>query len=83
MNMILEKEELDRPSFRYNPNINFFFEYQDWWLDSGANIHVCFDCGYFKTFQKSSGGSVTLGNELIASILGIGDIDLKMTFGKS
>ena len=50
MNLILEKEEIVEPSFRYNPEINSTFEYQDWWLDSGANIHVCLDCGYFKTF---------------------------------
>ncbi|CAL5397431.1 unnamed protein product [Camellia sinensis] len=80
--MILEKEEIVGSSFRYNPEINSTFEYQDWWLDSGTNMHVCFDCGYFKTFQKSSGGSVTLGNGSIAPILGIGDIDLKMTSGK-
>ena len=80
--MILEKEEIAGPSFSYNPEINYTFEYQDWWLDSGANKCVCFGCGYCKSFQISSRGSVTLGNGSVAPILGLGDINLKITFEK-
>ncbi|BBN67388.1 hypothetical protein Prudu_63S000500 [Prunus dulcis] len=41
----------------------------DWWLDSGAN--------------NSSGGSVTLGNDTVAQVCGIGKVELKMTSGKA
>ena len=82
MNVLVEKDDASGPSFRYNSMINFTYENKDWWLDSGANIHVCFDFDFFKNYQKSSGGSVTLGNGSVAPVLGIGDIDLKMTSGK-
>jgi len=63
--------------------VNLTFENNDWWLDSGANIHVCFDRTLFKNYQKSSGRSVTLGNGSAAHVLGIGRIDLKMVSGKT
>lgn len=44
---------------------------------------MCFDKRYFKNYQDSSGGSVTLGNDTIAPIHGIGDVELKMTSGKT
>ena len=28
---------------RYGFNINFTYQDNDWWFDSGANVHVCFD----------------------------------------
>ncbi|KAL0289322.1 UNVERIFIED_CONTAM: hypothetical protein Sangu_2618300 [Sesamum angustifolium] len=62
--------------------VNFTYQNNDWWLDSGANIHVCFDKSMFKSYQNSSGGSVTLGNNTVAQIHGIGSVDLKMTSGK-
>ncbi|BBN67288.1 hypothetical protein Prudu_35S000400, partial [Prunus dulcis] len=55
----------------------------DWWLDSGANVHVCFDKRFFKNYQNSSGGSVTLGNDTVAQVRGIGEVELKMTSGKT
>ncbi|KAH7853202.1 hypothetical protein Vadar_034739 [Vaccinium darrowii] len=39
VNMVMEEKEIAESSFRYNPEINSTFEYQDWWLDSGANVH--------------------------------------------
>ena len=37
---------------------------------------------FFKNYQNSSGGSVILGNNSTAQVLGIGDVELKMTSGK-
>ena len=37
---------------------------------------------FFKNYQHSSEGSVTLRNNSTAQMLGVRDIDLKMTFGK-
>ncbi|WVZ87018.1 hypothetical protein U9M48_033720 [Paspalum notatum var. saurae] len=42
----------------------------DWWIDTGANVHVIRDC------------SVLMGNGSAASILGTGTVDLKFTSGK-
>ncbi|CAL2244459.1 unnamed protein product [Prunus armeniaca] len=37
---------------------------------------------FSEDFKKPSGGSVTLGNDTVAQVLGIRDIELKMTSGK-
>ena len=84
VNVLVDGDNSAEPSFRYNRSlVNFTYQDKDWWLDSGANIHVCFDRDLFKSYQKSSGGSVTLGNDSVAQVLGIGDIELKMTSGKT
>ncbi|WVZ50226.1 hypothetical protein U9M48_001500 [Paspalum notatum var. saurae] len=41
----------------------------DWWIDTGANVHVISDC------------SVLMGNGSAASVLGTGTVDLKFTSG--
>ena len=65
MNML--EENHDGASLRYiSPLVNFTYQNEDWWLDSGANVHVCFDHKYFKSYQESSGRSVTLGNNSTA-----------------
>ena len=82
--MLMDGDNSVKPSFRYKTSlINLTYENKDWWLDSGANIHVCFDGEFFKTYHKSSGGSVTLGNDSVAQVLGIGDVELKMTSGET
>ena len=84
VNMLMDGDNYVKPSFRYKTSlINLTYENKDWWLDSGANIHVCFDGEFFKTYHKSSGGSVTLGNDSVAQVLGIGDVELKMTSGET
>ncbi|KAH7845153.1 hypothetical protein Vadar_031824 [Vaccinium darrowii] len=40
VNMVMEEKEIAESSFRYNLESNSTFEYQDWWLDSGANVHL-------------------------------------------
>ena len=83
--MLEENEGPSEPIVRYNSSslsVNFTYENNEWWLDSGANVHVCSDRSFFKNYQNSSGGSVILGNNSTAQILGIGDVELKMTSGK-
>ncbi|CAL2241227.1 unnamed protein product [Prunus armeniaca] len=79
---MLVEQEPSQTNFKYDSLVNFTYQNKDWWLDSGANIHVCFDRGFFKNYHKSSGGSVTLGNDTVAQVLGIGDIELKKTSRK-
>ena len=54
----------------------------DWWLDSGANIHICTDRSWFKSYQEQRGGSVSLTDDSTREIKGTGRIDLRMTSGK-
>jgi hypothetical protein len=58
------------------------FQSTTWWLDSGANIHVCSDVSLFSSYQISQDSSVMMGNRSHASIHGVSTVDLKLTSGK-
>ena len=54
------------------------------WLDSEANIHVSFNCSWFKIYQESYGDeSVTLEDAMMADMIGKGREDLKMMSEKT
>ena len=54
----------------------------DWWIDTGANVHVCSDITMFSSYQVTRDCSVLMGNGSAASVLGTGTVDLKFTSGK-
>ena len=55
----------------------------DWWLDSGATIHVCNDKAQFKTYEASTDNQeVLMGNHNSAKVLGKGTVELQFTSGK-
>jgi len=54
----------------------------DWWMDTGANIHVCTDISMFSSYQVARGSTVMMGNGSHATVLGVGSVDLKFTSGK-
>ena len=54
----------------------------DWWVDTGANIHVCADVPLFSSYQVARDCSVLMGNGSHASVHGVGTVDLKFTFRK-
>ena len=55
----------------------------DWWVDTGANIHVCADISLFSTYQVGRTSSLLMGNGARAAICGVGTVDLKLTSGKT
>jgi hypothetical protein len=55
----------------------------DWWLDTGANVHVCSDLNLFSSYQATDSWSVLMGNGSRAAILGVGRVDLKLTSRKT
>jgi hypothetical protein len=55
------------------------FQSTTWWLDSGANIHVCFDASLFSSYEVTRDSSVMMGNRSHTSVRGVGTIDLKLT----
>jgi hypothetical protein len=54
----------------------------EWWMDSGANIHVCADISLFASFQVSRTGALLMGNGSRAHVHGVGFVILKVTSGK-
>jgi len=53
----------------------------EWWMDSGANIHVCADVSLFVTYQVERSGVLLMGNGSRAHVLGVGTVILKFTSG--
>jgi hypothetical protein len=53
-----------------------------WWLDTGANVHVCADMSLFFSYQVIRDSSILIGNMSHASVHGVGTIDLTFTSGK-
>jgi hypothetical protein len=54
----------------------------EWWMDSGANIHVCVDASMFSSYQVGRFGALLMGNGSRAHVLGVGTVILKFTSGK-
>jgi hypothetical protein len=59
------------------------FNSPDWWIDTGANIHVCDDKSLFSSYQVGQTASLLMGNGAHASVCGVGTVDLKLTSGKT
>ena len=56
---------------------------KEWWIDTGATRHVCFDKKMFSTFEPiETGEKVFMGNSATLDIKGQGKVVLKMTSGK-
>ena len=64
------------------PTVLSVFQSTDWWIDTGANIHVCADISLFSSYQVTRDLSVLMGNGSHASVRGVGTVDLKFTSGK-
>ena len=58
------------------------FQSPCWWIDTGANVHVCADISMFTSYQVVRDSSVLMGNESHASVRGVDTVDLKFTSGK-
>ena len=56
---------------------------KEWWIDTGATRHVCFDKMMFSTFEPiETREKVFMGNSATSDIKGQGKVVLKMTSGK-
>ena len=64
------------------PTVLSVFQSPSWWVDTGANIHVCADISMFSSYQELQGVSVLMGNGSHASVRGVGKVDLKFTLRK-
>src|SRR6185312_5234729 len=64
------------------PTVLSVFQSTSWWLDMGANVHVCADISMFSSYQTVRDFSVLMGNGSHASVHGVDTVDLKFTSGK-
>ena len=55
----------------------------DWWVDTGANIHVCADVSLFSSYQVGRTSSLLMGNGAHVAVHGVGTVDLKLTSEKT
>ncbi|XP_077234740.1 uncharacterized protein LOC143876948 [Tasmannia lanceolata] len=63
--------------------VNMVFNVSDWWVDTGATIHVCCDISAFVTYhQVDESEMLFMGNSSTAKVMGKGKVDLKLTSGK-
>ena len=54
----------------------------EWWVDTGANIHVCANASLFSSYQDRGTVSLLMGNGSHARVLGVGTVNLKFTSGR-
>jgi histone deacetylase 1/2 len=55
----------------------------EWWMDSGANIHVCADIYLFASFQVGRTGELLMGNRSRVHVHSVGSVIMKFTSGKT
>jgi hypothetical protein len=82
LNMVVSSSGGGISGYGNLPYVLSVFQFTTWWLDSGANVHVCSDASLFSSYQVAWDSSMMMGNGSHASIHGVGTVDLKLTSGK-
>jgi hypothetical protein len=67
----------------YVPQILLGWQSIDWWLDTGANVHVCSDLNLFSSYQATDSSAILMANGLRDVVHVIRRVDLKLTSGKT
>jgi hypothetical protein len=65
------------------PTVLSVYHSPEWWIDTGANIHVCADISLFLAYQTGGAGSLLIGNGSHVRVLGVGTVNLKLTSRKT
>jgi hypothetical protein len=67
----------------YLPTVLLVCNSPKWWMDSGANIHVCADVSLFASYQVGRTRALLMENGSRVLVLGAGTVNLKFTSGKT
>jgi hypothetical protein len=67
----------------YLPNVLSVYNSPEWWMDSGANIHVCADISLFASYQVRRTRALLMENGSRAHVLSAGMVNLKFTSEKT
>jgi hypothetical protein len=65
------------------PLVLLVYHSPEWWMDSGANIHVCADISLFASYLVGRTRALLMGNGSRAHVFGVGMVNLKFTSGKA
>ena len=65
------------------PTVISVFCSPEWWVHTGANIHVCADASLLSSYQVGGTCSLLMGNRSHARVLGVDMVNLKLTSGKT
>jgi hypothetical protein len=57
------------------PYVLSVFQSITWWLNSGANVHVCSDASLFSSYHAARDSSMMIGNGSHVSVRGVGTVD--------
>ena len=76
-------DETDPSGYGNLPFVFSAFQSLDWWIDTGANVHVCSNLSMFSSYQGTRSSSILMGNGSAASVLGVGTVQPKLTLGKT
>jgi hypothetical protein len=82
VNMGVSSYEVETSGYGNLPYVLSVFKSTTWWLDSGANVHVCSNASLFSSYQVTWDSFVMTGNGSHASIHGVVTVNLKLTLGK-
>jgi hypothetical protein len=69
--------------FEYEPNILLACQSTDWWLDTGADVHVYSDLNLFSSYHVTDSCSILMGDGSRIVVHGIGRVNLKLTSEKT
>ena len=81
-NVVIADTEMKDAGYGIFPTVFSVCHSPKWWIDTGANVHICADFSMFSSYQATRTPSVLMGNGSHASVRGVGTVDLKFTSGK-
>jgi hypothetical protein len=81
-NMVVSSSGDGTSEYGNLPYVLSVFQSTTWWLDSGANVHMCSDDSLFSFYQVVRDSSVMMGNGSHVFVHDVGMVDLKLISGK-
>jgi len=70
VNMVISEAEGGTSGYgNYLPTVVSVYHSPEWWMDTGANIHVCADISLFFSYQTGDTRALLMGNDSHAQFL--------------
>jgi hypothetical protein len=82
-NVVIGDAKMKDSGYGILPTVLSVCHSPNWWIDTGANVHVCSNISMFSSYQVIGTSSVLMGNGSRATVRGVGMVDPKFTLGKT